>query len=72
MDSFATCIKLELQHELEKLGLTKIDNKALTAIELGYFLGQLDAAESREKYGECTVLVKEQVKKFLVGYHDER
>lgn len=71
MDGFETDIKLELLHELQKLGLDKIDTKSLTAIELGYFLGQLDSAECREKYCACTDLVKDQVKKFLGGYHDE-
>lgn len=69
MDGFDVDIKLELLHELQKLGLDKINDKAMTAVSLGYFLGQLDAAESREKYGACTELVKEQVKKFLESYH---
>lgn len=69
MDGYRECLNLELQHELEKLGLDKINDKARRAVTLGYFLGQLDASESREKYGVCTDLVKEQVQKFLETYH---
>lgn len=69
MDGFESDIRLELLHELQKLGLDKINDKAMTAVSLGYFIGQLDAAESREKYGACTELVKDQVKKFLAEYH---
>lgn len=69
MDSYETDIRLELLHELQKLGLDKINDKAMSAVSLGYFLGQLDSAESREKYGACTDLVKDQVKKFLTEYH---
>jgi hypothetical protein len=60
---------LQLLHELQKVGLDKINEQLMSAVSLGYFLGQLDSAESREKYGVCTELVKEQIKTFLTLYH---
>lgn len=69
MEGWKTDIELELLHELQKIGLDKIDEKSMSAVRLGYFLGQLDAADCREKYGVCTDMVKEQTKKFLDLYH---
>lgn len=71
MEGWQTDLELELLHELQKIGLDKINDKAMSAVRLGYFLGQLDAAECREKYGVCTDLVKTQTKVFLDLYHKE-
>lgn len=69
MSSWKEDLELELLHELQKIGLDKIDVKSMSGVRLGYFLGQLDAADNREKYGVCTEAVKEQTKSFLDLYH---